>query len=496
METELKMSELSVDRLLEAECRRADRLMIGILWSLFAVSLALAGLHGTLAWALAVGLPAAALPTAWLALGGGSRAARVLVGAALMVFCALHIHQAAGRTEAHFGIFALLAFLLCYRDWLPVATAAAVVALHHLSFNYLQQIGFPTYCLTQPGIGTVLVHAAYVVVETSVLCYLAGVLRREAVQAAELRIAVAAMTLEPGRIDLRPVAGDSDSARALEGVLGLLRQTLSSVQDSVRQTTDASGRIAGNNAELAQHMAHQGASIGATVRSMAELTGTVRQNAEHARQADQLAGAAAQVATRGGEVVGEVVQTMDAIDAASRRIVDITGVIDGIAFQTNILALNAAVEAARAGEQGRGFAVVAGEVRSLAQRAAGAAREIKGLIEDSVAQVEAGSALVRQAGSTMDDVVASVRKVSGIIAEISSASGEQAQELAAIGQAMASMDAATIDSAARVDEAADAAVALKAQAAELARAVAVFRVEDGQPGGGRRGAVFAAGQLR
>jgi methyl-accepting chemotaxis protein len=463
---------------LDLNYRRADRLMSLILWGLFLLALGLSGLHDTLAWALVIGLPAAAVPTLLLAFGA-FRIARVSVGVAFMVFCALHIHQAAGRTEMHFGIFALLAFLLCYRDWLVIVVAAAVVAVHHLTFNYLQELGFPAYCLTQPGIATVLVHASYVVAETGVLCYLAWVLRREAVQAAELRVAVQAMTAEPGTIDLRAdsLPGTSESSRALAVAMRLLQQTLARVKDSARQTAVASSRIAQSNAELAHHAERQGESIRSTVHSMAELTATVQQNAEHARQADALAGSAARVAARGGAVVGEVVDTMSAIHAASRKIADITGVIDGIAFQTNILALNAAVEAARAGEQGRGFAVVAGEVRSLAQRAAAAAKEIKALIEDSVARVDAGSTLARQAGATMEEVVDSVHQVSGIIAEISSASSEQAQEIAVIGQVMSAMDGATRDSAVRVDEAADAAVALKEQAAELAQVVGVFRVE-------------------
>jgi methyl-accepting chemotaxis protein len=210
---------------------------------------------------------------------------------------------------------------------------------------------------------------------------------------------------------------------------------------------------------------------------MAELTATVQRNAENARHADGLAGSASTVAVRGGEVVAKVVERMEAIDMSSRKIADITAVIDGIAFQTNILALNAAVEAARAGEQGRGFAVVAGEVRNLAQRAAAAAREIKGLIEDSVTQVGAGSALVQQAGHTMQEVVDSVSKVSGIIGEISGASREQAQGIAGISEAVGAMEESTRDNAAIVEQAAAAAAELREQAEQLASAVAVFRLD-------------------
>jgi methyl-accepting chemotaxis protein len=483
------MEMTDVKAALKASARHADRLMVGILWALFVMGLALSGQHDTLGWAFMVGIPAALVPTVLAFSAGGERITRMAVAVALMVFCALHIHQAAGRTEFHFGIFVLLAFLLCYRDWGVIVAAAATVAVHHLSFNYLQELGFGPRCLTETGIGVVLLHASYVVAESAVLCYLAVLLRREAVQAAELRAGVAAMTSGGGGvIDLRarldPAA--SDSARALQDVMRQLHRTLANVRHSVGTTADASSHIAAGNAELSARTEHQAASIRATVQSMATLTEAVRRNAEHARQADGLAGSASGVAVRGGEVVAEVVERMQAIDASSRRIADITAVIDGIAFQTNILALNAAVEAARAGEQGRGFAVVAGEVRNLAQRAAAAAREIKGLIEDSVTQVGAGSALVQQAGRTMDEVVGSVRKVSGIIAEISGASAEQARGIAAISETIGEMDSATRENAAMVEEAAASANALREQAGQLAQAIGVFRLESGAPAGPER----------
>ena len=473
----------AVDEQLSLNNRYADRLMIGVLWCLFVMALALAGAHGTLGWAVAVGLPAAAIPTFLLTAFRGVRAGRIAVGVAFMVFCALHIHQSLGRTEVHFGIFALLAFLLCYRDRLVILAAAGTVALHHFAFNYLQTLGYPGYCLTQPGLDTVLVHAAYVVAETAVLCYLAGVLRREAMQAAELHATVRSMTAHPDRIDLLPgaAAPAGGSARALHGVVASIRRTLAGVQDSVRKTVEASSLIAEGSAQLSRHTARQSESIRNTVGAMSALTAIVERNAEDSRRADALACSAAQVAGEGGEVVGQVVATMDAINAASRRIAEITGVIDGIAFQTNILALNAAVEAARAGEQGRGFAVVAGEVRNLAQRAAVAAKEIKGLIEDSVRQVNAGSTQARRAGDTMEAVVASVQQVSGIISSISAASREQAQGIAGIGRALEQMEQSTRSSAGRVTDAADAAAALSVQAHQLAGMVEVFRVEGGTP---------------
>jgi methyl-accepting chemotaxis protein len=216
---------------------------------------------------------------------------------------------------------------------------------------------------------------------------------------------------------------------------------------------------------------------------MEELTTTVRQNAESASQANKLAVEASSQATRGGQVVDQVVQTMGSIKESSRKIVDIIGVIDGIAFQTNILALNAAVEAARAGEQGRGFAVVASEVRTLAQRSAQAAREIKGLIDDSVQKVEAGSTLVDEAGLTMQQIVASVKNVTGIMSEISTASVEQSDGIGQVNLAITQMDSATQQNAALVEEAAAAAQSLQDQAAKLARVVSVFKLDESQAEG-------------
>ncbi len=211
---------------------------------------------------------------------------------------------------------------------------------------------------------------------------------------------------------------------------------------------------------------------------MEELTSTVKQNAENAKQANQLAAGASAVAVKGGQVVGQVVSTMSSINESSKKIVDIISVIDGIAFQTNILALNAAVEAARAGEQGRGFAVVATEVRTLAQRSAAAAKEIKTLIGDSVSKVEDGSKLVDQAGKTMDEIVAAVKRVTDIMAEISAASQEQSSGIEQVNQAVTQMDQATQQNAALVEQAAAAAESMQEQARTLAQAVSVFKLAE------------------
>ncbi|HDS1041202.1 TPA: cache domain-containing protein, partial [Stenotrophomonas maltophilia] len=257
-----------------------------------------------------------------------------------------------------------------------------------------------------------------------------------------------------------------------------LTQIVGQIQTSASSITLAAGEIASGNSDLSRRTEQQAANLEETAASMEELTSTVRQNAEHARQANQLAIGAQGVASQGGEVVSQVVTTMSAIQASSKKIAEIISVIDGIAFQTNILALNAAVEAARAGEQGRGFAVVASEVRTLAQRSAAAAKEIKGLIDDSVGKVAEGSSLVHQAGSTMGEIVASVQRVTDIMAEISAASQEQSAGIEQVNQTVVQMDETTQQNAALVEEATAAARAMEDQAAQLADAVAIFRLDN------------------
>ncbi|HCY15539.1 MAG: hypothetical protein A2Z93_02020 [Curvibacter sp. GWA2_64_110] len=255
-----------------------------------------------------------------------------------------------------------------------------------------------------------------------------------------------------------------------------LRAAFSDISQATEQIGHASSEVASGNADLSQRTEQAASSLQETASSMEQLTGTVRQSADSARTANELAASATQVAQRGGQVVGQVVATMDEINQSSSQIASIIGVIDSIAFQTNILALNAAVEAARAGEQGRGFAVVAAEVRSLAQRSAEAAREIKSLIDASVGKVEAGARLVRDAGSTMEDIVASVQRVTDMIAGISAASTEQHQGIGQMNAAVNELDKMTQQNAALVEESAAAAESLKGQAQRLAGIVAAFRL--------------------
>ena len=269
--------------------------------------------------------------------------------------------------------------------------------------------------------------------------------------------------------------------RSLLYAIQCMQQELIRIVEQIRQSSDtiatASSQIAAGNQDLSSRTEEQASSLEETAASMEELTSTVKQNADNARQANQLAVSASSVAVRGGSVVSQVVQTMGAINTSSRKIVDIIGVIDGIAFQTNILALNAAVEAARAGEQGRGFAVVAAEVRNLAQRSAAAAKEIKTLIDDSVSKVEEGGKQVLDAGKTMNEIVDSVKRVTDIMAEITAASQEQTSGIEQINQAITQMDQVTQQNAALVEEAAAAAQSLQEQAAGLSQVVSVFKLD-------------------
>jgi len=289
-----------------------------------------------------------------------------------------------------------------------------------------------------------------------------------------------AETVASGDLRSQVVVQGSDEVALLLAALKNMNDSLASTVGQVRAGTEtitvASQEIASGNADLSSRTESQASSLEETASSMEELTSTVRQNADNARQANQLVVSASGVAVKGGAVVGQVVSTMGSIKESSRKIVDIIGVIDGIAFQTNILALNAAVEAARAGEQGRGFAVVAAEVRNLAQRSASAAKEIKSLIGDSVDKVDQGSKLVDEAGKTMDEIVTSVQHVADIMSEITAASQEQSAGIEQVNLAITQMDEMTQQNAALVEQAAAAAESMEEQAIALGQAVSVFKV--------------------
>ncbi len=684
--------------------RSADRVFLLLALLMGAASLGIASWNGEWLPFLAVTLPSLALLALQLRLVPGTLMARNTVALVLMALVAAMIQQAHGLIEMHFGVFVVLALLLYYRDWIPVAVAAVAIAVHHVAFFWMQSRGLPIRAFAPgSGVGILLLHALYVVVEAGFVIAMALQLRRQvdvlgasptqllavvdaiaegrtpaggalqvglrgtlahgvgrmhqlleerraqeqvllqrndivlraldasrtgmmiadrdhvvlyanpallgvlrtqqaalrrgapdfdadalvdgsahalhadpapmralfdglsgphqselaigdalvaqtvtpvfgtdgapvafavewhdrtqekrleddiaaivdaaaagdlgqrlAVQAASGFIAsltrgintlldatgtairdVRAMlaALAAGDLTRRMEGGYRGDFQAMQRDANLTAARLAEVVERIRACSDtigtASGGIAGGNDALARRTEQAAASLEETAASMEQLTATVKQNADRARQGDEVAQGASSIAMEGGEVVRRVVSTMDTIESSSRRITDIVTVIDGIAFQTNILALNAAVEAARAGEQGKGFAVVASEVRALAQRSATAAREIKGLIDASVANVGAGSALVKQAGATMDGIVDAVQRMTGIMAEIASASQEQSTGIAQVDRAISQMDDATRQNATLVEDASAAARALAEQAERLAEVVTGFRL--------------------
>ena len=345
--------------------------------------------------------------------------------------------------------------------------------------------------LRNAGIATFLLGLAALV--ATGLAVTRGLLRElgaEPADAAALARRVAAGDLtQPVRLR----AGDSSSMMAsLAEMQQALRQAVSDVRRNADSVATASSEIAQGNLDLSQRTEEQASALQQTAASMEQLTGAVRQSADNARQASQLATAASDVAQRGGQAVGELVTTMQGLNESSRRIADIVGVIDGIAFQTNILALNAAVEAARAGDQGRGFAVVASEVRTLAQRSAAAAKDVKALIADSVTRIEAGGTVADRAGQTVGEVVDSIKRVSDLVAEISASSQEQSAGIDQVGQAVVQMDQVTQQNAALVEESTAAAESLRQQASQLLAAVQVFRLDEAQAPSAVQGSTAAA----
>ena len=310
-----------------------------------------------------------------------------------------------------------------------------------------------------------------------------GWMLSNAITAPLQRCVTLAESVASGDLSSQIVVDRNDETGQLLAALSRMNDSLVNMVGQVRQSAEgiatASSEIASGNSDLSARTEQQASALQETAASMHQMTSTVQQSADSARAASQLAAAAADVAGKGGAVVQRVVETMSEISTSSKKINDIIGVIDGIAFQTNILALNAAVEAARAGEQGRGFAVVAGEVRSLAQRSAQAAREIKTLIGDSVGKVDIGSSLVHEAGSTMGDVVSQVRRVTDLMAEINASASEQSTGIAQVNIAVASIDNGTQQNAALVEQSAAAAESLKTQASGLLKLVAAFKLADG-----------------
>jgi methyl-accepting chemotaxis protein len=473
----------TASRLLEESYRRTDRAMLPLLWLLFIVGVGMAPQYGRWNTAIAVGAAAATVPTLLILWRPGRLSTRLTVAFALMVLAALHIHLMSGMTEIHFGIFVLLSLLLAYRDWRTILCAAVVIAVHHLSFNFLQQWGYGAICFTEPGVGRVILHATYVVVQAAALGWLAWKMERAGVAAEELARLSAHIGREPGVFDLRfgGVTMDSGLGQSFKTTMDAVHGTMSEVRVTATTLSAAAREMMQGNLELEERSRTQTDSLAQTVASMRGLAANVLENAAHAIQARQLTDGARQLVGTGSTAVAGVATVMGEIQHEAKRISEIIGVIDSIAFQTNILALNAAVEAARAGESGKGFAVVATEVRALAQRSAGAAREIRGLIEGSLEKTSNGFRQADDAAAVIREVVSSIDAVADIVRQISDAGRAQNADIEDVNQAVAKMDELTRQTAGLVAQAATASRALQARAAQLQQAVGVFRLQRCQP---------------
>ena len=408
----------------------------------------------------------------------GTLISRVILSGVLVGFVALHIQLAMGQTEWHFGVFVVVALLMVYRDWRIIVLAALLFAVHHLVFDRLQAFGWGLYCTTRPDLATVLLHAVFVLIQSSIEVVLAVALGAAAKEAAELDALIAQINQGPTmQLALTDFAAQTANGQRLLATVQRLHRAVQSVRRGVADIDQAAWEIAEGNNSLSDRTTKQAGALESSGAAIVQMETVVRQNTESARQANLLSRNASTIAVHAGEVVGQVVDTMKGIHESSETIANIIGVIDGIAFQTNILALNAAVEAARAGEQGKGFAVVASEVRSLAGRSAAAASEIRQLIGTSVQRVGHGSELVNRAGTTMADVVAAIQQVTQIMESIDAALAEQSDGMTAFGSTLRALDGHTQRNASLVEQMAAAAVMLKSQSEELTRAIAVFALE-------------------
>jgi methyl-accepting chemotaxis protein len=455
-----------------------DRVLLAAIAAVFAGAQAYGFVNDTLGIALGIGLVLMLAAVGAAVAGRGAGLSRVLLPALGMAMVALLIHVARGHAEAHFAVFAFLAVTVVYRSPLPVLVAAGTIAVHHLSFNYFQAWGWGPICFTEPGLGRVIEHALYVVAESAVLLMLARRAASDGRVGEQLAFIAQNLAADDGSVDFGRirVKDPEPVTRQLLEALAHVERAVAEVRQGANEINTAALEIASGSQDLSNRTERTAGNLQQTASSVEQLSGTVSHTAASAASAARLVGDASRMAERGGGVVQGVEQTMSAIHGSSKRIADITSVIDGIAFQTNILALNAAVEAARAGEQGRGFAVVASEVRGLAQRSGEAAREIKSLIQASVEQVEAGSLRVGEAGTAMQDIVKAVQDVRSVIEEIATAAAEQSQGLQAVNGAVTQIDSVTQQNAALVEESAAAAASMREQASRLVQAVAGFRL--------------------
>lgn len=457
--------------------RRADALMLGVIGLGAGVALWIGMAHGrpgtAAAWAGAL-LVASGLA---FALARGSLLSCLVMAAAGMGMVALHIQISMGTTDFHFGVFVFLAFLLAYRDWRPIVFGALLIAVHHIAFDRLQLAGLPLYCLADPDFGRILIHAAFVIVQTAVEVVLALRMRTDARESAELQMLCQPQADGQLSLAVRHLAVRTPTAVALRAALLRLNDVVADVHQTASHMSTSSSEIALGNQDLSQRTERTASHLQEAAASVEQLDAVVRSSVQDAITARTLATQASQLAEQCGDVVGHVVGTMQDIQSGARRIAHIVGVIDSIAFQTNLLALNAAVEAARAGEQGRGFAVVASEVRGLAGRSAVAAREVRTLIAASLEQADRGVSLVSDAGRRMESVMECARRASQTVGAISTTVEGQSSDLGRVNSSVTEVDHMTQQNAALVEQSAAAVASLTQQATRLLHMVNGFKFQ-------------------
>lgn len=458
---------------------QAHRLAIGAGLLHLLVCLGLGATNDTWPLALMVGVPTLALPW-WLARTYPMAAlSRVVMGISFMVFTGLIVQQAKGDMEAHFSFFLMLSFLVVYCDWRPLVAAYITIAVHHFVFTLLQPMGTGLLIWNDnrwPW-GHFLVHGAVGGVQAAVLCYLAMRMRR--LVFGSLEVAAIAQRVAAGRIELdQHAAQGSAMTQAMQAMQQRLAQMLRQIAGSAEILGNAVQEIASGSADLSVRTETSASRSQQVASELSEYVSSSRTSLETAQKAGDISETAGQSAEQAREVVDRVVSTMGEIEASSRRISEITAVIDGIAFQTNILALNAAVEAARAGDQGRGFAVVAGEVRTLAQRSAVAAKEIRSLITDATERVASGSHLVRDAGEAMRGVVTSVSEVRELIHNVATAAQRDWPRLESLGGSVADIDMSMQQNAAFVEQLSATMRSLHEQEERLRSSIAAFELKN------------------